>query len=50
MKCGFSLNGKCLVGNMLKQSLIAQRVIQVHMLSKGYLLHDIPITRDWKKV
>ena len=31
---------------MPQQSLINQRVIKAHMLSNGYLLHRVPITRD----
>ena len=43
---GFSLNDKLLVKNMQEHSLIAQRVMKVDMLSVGYLLNNVPITRD----
>ena len=49
VECGFSLNDKLLVENMQEQSMIAQRVIKAHLLSNGYLPHNVPITRDVTK-
>ena len=46
VECGFSLKDKLLVENMQEQSLIAQRVIKAHLLSNGYLPHNVPFTRD----
>ena len=34
------------VENMQEQSLIGQRVIKAHMLSNGYLPHNVHITRN----
>ena len=34
------------VENMQEQSLLAQGVIKVHMLSNGYLPHNVHITRN----
>ena len=49
VESSFSLNDKLLVENMQEQNLIAQRVVNAHILCSGFLPHNVSITREVTK-